>query len=520
MKRLLLLLLAVVLTTLMPSRILAQDTLPDLLEDDEDNTTQADTADGPQRIGIPAASLELDPNESGAIAGYCFDEHLIAPTRLTTFQNVLAGNESAIVRTADGRSGSLREAIRRGDLAIRAHQLNVMFVNRTDGPMSVSLAQPTVLWDRPAGAVNPLALRALATPGLSFDARQKAVWKITNTERRLHALGYLPGSIYSYNPERLRAALNAFQRDHNMAATTDLDAQTAERVRGADEILRNRLRALGFESREGRFARENLGSQIRAYEKFLGVKPVGRWSAALASNLTTTESVIPQLKSLRPQRGQQIADVLGASNGDVLTFLGTSRGMMVLTNTPTGLELWTRTGRTFSVTDRGVEAIRTIDETAAAMAQRASRKGHVVIYAGVAESGVTTLTVGERVVDVDAAELALFVAGGAIPKALESMLSPMLPQSSSNRWTGASDAKTFVVYRSPLQQGRAAEALERNGLAQVDGGKLAGALDRVYGDRMTLYVTDDLRAGATRYDRSMGMREHPSARGIGLALAD
>jgi peptidoglycan hydrolase-like protein with peptidoglycan-binding domain len=519
-KRLLLLVLAFAFGALAP-QLRAQSTLPDLLLDDEETETSADSTDGPQRIGIPAASLELDPNEAGAIAGYCFDEHLIAPTRVTTFDNILAGGDAATVRTASGRQVSLRDAVRNGSVAIKAQQLRVMFVNKTDEPMELRLDRPVVLWDRAAGKVNPLALAALEAPDASYDARQRAIWRVTSAERRLRSLGYNTGSIYDFNAQKMRAAMNAFQRDNGLPTTTELDMNTVNRIATVDESMRSRLRSLGFTSRDARFAKEDLGAQIRSYQKFLGRRPSGRWSGDLATSLASTESLLPQLNAIRPAKGQQVADVLAGDNAaSVLTYLNNGKGLLVLTETPSGVELWSRNGRSYSFTSRGADAVRSIDDAASKLAQRASKDGRVVLYAGVAKNGTTPVVVGDRTIDVDSRELASFVAGGAVPSALDAAIAPMVPESTSNQWTGGSaNTKTFVVYRSPLQQGRASSTLDELGLEQVDGRKLAGALDRAYTGRMALFVSDDLRVGAQRYESSMGSLG-VSLREMGLALAE
>jgi len=519
-KRLLLLVLGLIATSLLPHMMRAQETLPDLLEDDDESTILADSADGPQRIGIPAASFDLEPSESGAITGYCFDEHLIAPTRVTNFSTILAGGESAVVRTADGRERSLRQAVREGQIAIRARQLDVAFVNRTDQSMQVRLPQPMVLWDRSGGQVNPLALAALGAPNVSNDARQKAIWKVTNTERRLHSLGYLAGSMYDYDRDRFVNAVNAFQREHDMTPTSELDVATIKRVAVVESELRDRLRTLGFTSREPRFAREALASQIRSYEAFLGRPASGRWSEQLAGTLGSTETILPQLELVRPGRGQQIADVLGGDRAEsVLTYLNDGRAMLMLAEAPSGVELWSRNGRRSSRVGTGAEAAMAIDRAAASLAGRASKNGRVVIYPGVARDGMTPVTVGGRTVEMSASELARFVDGGAMPQALESALASMIPSGESNRWTGGGATPSFVLYRGPLQQGRAAGALARLGLEQVDAARLAGALERTYGDRVDLYVSNDLRIGAERYDRSMGSLV-VAPRSPELALAD
>lgn len=506
MKRLLLLVPALFFTILASQLLRAQTTLPDLLEgEDDESTILADSADGPQRIGIPAATFELAPSESGSIAGYCFDEHLIAPGRVTSFDHVLAGNEAAVVRTADGRERSLRQAVRNGDVAIRAQQLTVAFMNRSGQPMQVRLSEPMVLWDRPAGQVNPLALAALGAPNASYDARQKAIWKVTNTERRLHALGYLAGSMYDYDRDRLVAAVNAFQKEHGMEPTKDLDLSTIQRVATVESALRDRLRALGFASRDARYAREALASQIRGYEKFLGRPASGRWSDALATSLGSTESILPRINAIRPSKGEQIADVLsGEKAATVLTYVNDGKGMMVLTGTDAGVELWKRTGRMWQVTAREADALRAIDRAAATLAARASKEGRVVIYPGLSKEGVASITVGERTVDVSARELAAWVDGGAIPAALQNLLDALVPPSVGTAETGGTTPKTFIVYQSPLNQGRAGATVRRLGLEQADAAQLATALDRTYGGRASIYISNDLRIGADRFEPSMG----------------
>jgi peptidoglycan hydrolase-like protein with peptidoglycan-binding domain len=505
-KRLLLPVLALAFGALAPQMVRAQSTLPELLEDGDQPTT-ADSSDGPQRIGIPAATFDLSPSESAQIAGYCFDEHLIAPTRVTSFDHILAGAEGATVRTSDGRAEGLREAIRNGDVAVRAQQLTVAFTNRSGGPIELRLARPTVLWDRPAGSVNPLALAALDAPNASYDARQRAIWRVTSAERRLQALGYPTGSIYNFDAARMKSAMNAFQRDNGLPETSELDLATIERINTVDAALRSRLRALGFQTREARFARENLGSQIRACEKFLGLPQTGRWTSDLAARVASTERLVPQLNGIRPAKGQQIADVLATSSAsDVLSYIDDGRTLMLLTQAPAGIELWSRAGRAYQFGGRDADALRAVDRAAATLASRASKNGRIVLYAGIADGATAPVTIGGRSVDVDARELAAFVAGGAVPKALDAALAPMLPQSAATQWTGGGGgpAPTIVVYHGPLQQGGAPAALDRMGLAQADGVKLAAALDRTYGARMSLYVSDDLRVGAEPYEQGMG----------------
>jgi hypothetical protein len=78
----------------------------------------------------------------------------------------------------------------------------------------------------------------------------------------------------------------------------------------------------------------------------------------------------------------------------------------------------------------------------------------------------------------------------------------------SNGLTGRTVAPKLVVYRGPFVQGRSVESdkplLATLGLEQVDGKSLAKALDRTYGERTAVYVSDDLRAGARSIRSTMG----------------
>ena len=102
MKRSLYLLFAISLAFLAPTLSFGQLQLPGMIDGDE-GSFPSDTSSPPQRIGVPPVEVDLSEGGEASIAGYCFDEYLIAPRRVTNFENILAGDNSAIVRYADGR---------------------------------------------------------------------------------------------------------------------------------------------------------------------------------------------------------------------------------------------------------------------------------------------------------------------------------------------------------------------------------------------------------------------------------
>jgi hypothetical protein len=474
----------------------AQPSIDDLLEG-EDTPPTTDTIP-PQRIGVPAIEMVLGPGQSGTATGYCFDEYLIAPRRVTRFQNVLAGNSDAIVRTADGKTSTLSDAIASGAVAVRAHQLDVSFINRTGARMQVELRKPTVLWDRPAGAVNPAALSALKGSDGGDESIQNQVWRITTGERRLNLLGYDKGSMWDYNAERLRNAAIAFQKENALPETGQLDPQTTSQLARLDEGLRKRLRTIGFRDREGRSIKEDLGAQIRAFEKYVGASPTGQWSPDLAARLNTSEAIISQLNGLKSDGSD------ATSNPAVLTSLNYSKGFLALVETPNGVELWSRRGSTLHFEGRDKAAIRSMDDAAAALATRATKGDRVVIYPRVGSGDMATVMVGRQNVEVAAKALDTYLKGGAMPAELATALAPMISAPSTPTGGSITNNSKVVIYNGPFAADRAGAGLARLGLSQPDGTEIAKSLDRTYGDRITLFTSSDLRTGAERFTGAMG----------------
>ena len=496
MKRSMLLLMIGLLYGAFSPSAWAQPSIDDLLEG-EDTPPTTDTIP-PQRIGVPAMEMVLGPGQSGSATGYCFDEYLIAPRRVTRFQNVLAGNNNAIVKSADGKTITLKEAIANGSIAVRAVQLDVSFINRTGSQLALQLKSPTVLWDRPAGDVNPTALRVLNGGNRDEESRQEQVWRITTGERRLNLLGYDQGSMWDYNAERMHAATVAFQRDNGLAESGELDPSTTQRLASLDDALRTRLRTIGFKDREGRSLKEDLGAQIRAFEHYVGAPTSGRWSPELATRLATSERLISQLNGLKGD-GSNLAD-----SPAVLTSLNYSKGFLALMQTPEGVELWSRTGSTLHFEGRDQAAIRSMDDAAAALATRATKGDRVVIYPRVGSGEMASVTIGSQQIEVDARELAAYLDGGAMPAPLATAIAPMVSAPADPTGRSVATASKVVIYKGPFATERAGAGLARVGLSQPDGGRIAKALDRTYGDRITLFTSSDLRTGAERFTGGMG----------------
>jgi len=492
-----LLALALLLMAAIPFNAYGQSILRGLIEE-EDSSSESDTVP-PQRVGVPQIDMNLSDNGSSSVTGYCFDEYLIAPRRTTRFENVLAGNTGATVTTSDGRTISLKDAIDNGSIAVRALQLRVTFTNRTGSPLAVRTNGPLVLWDRPGGYVNEGALRVLRTDEGDYDWRQKMIWRNTTAERLMAVLGYYDGSVWDIDRDRFQMAAARFQRDNNLDAGGDLNDATINRLLQINNDLRGELRSIGFRDREGRSIREDLAAQIRAYQRYLGQMPTGRWSPELAARLASDRVTIPQVNALRVD-GRSIADVLAANPdaGTVLTYLNGPKSLLILAETPEGTELWSRSRSRLTLEGRDARGLRKLDEAAAELALRATRGDRLVIYPRVGEEGKVMLMVGARAVEIDGASLNRYLDGGDAPKALAAVLDPMMPAPGSEM-TGRRTAPKLVVYRGPLLQGRSGAAtLAKAGLVQADGSRLAGALDRTYGDRAMVYLSDDLRAGASQ----------------------
>lgn len=522
MKRLMLLALALMFSAVMPFDAYGQSILRGLIEDDANNNSLAEDTIPPQRIGVPQFDMNLSENSTGSVTGYCFDEYLIAPRRPTQFENVLAGNSDATV-LVNGRKMPLKEAIASGAVSVEAHELRVTFANHTDGPMAIKASRPVVLWDRPGGYVNDNAIKVLESKDGDYNWRQKMVWRQTSAERLLEVLGYYEGSVWDIDRDKFRMAAARFQHDNNLADAGQLDDATVDRLLQTNEELRNRLRSIGFRDRAGRSIREDLAAQIRGYQKYLGQPTSGRWSPELTTRLAADERTIPQVNALRVD-GRSISEVLAdnPNTADVLTYLNDSKSLMILTGTEGDMELWSRKNRAVTFEGRGLRAINKLDDAAAALAVRASKDDRVVIYPRASQEGMMTLMVGDRAVEIDGASLNRYLDGGAAPKALAAVLEPMMP-SPGSEMTGLRTAPKFIVYRGPLMQGRSGEAtLARVGLRQADGTKLASALDRSYGDRSSIYISDDLRSGAVQFrggEKDMGSLDNVRTSGARFAMA-
>ncbi|MEP7220323.1 MAG: peptidoglycan-binding protein [Bacteroidota bacterium] len=521
MKRSTLLALAFIFTAAFPLVSRGQSTLKDLVPDD-DNPIAGDSA-APQRIGLPPAQIEFSENQTRSLTGYCFDQYLIAPRRVTNFQHVLSGNRDAEVHTASGKTMTLSDAIAKGAVAIKAVQLQVMFQNRLNEPMSITLKHPAVLWDRDGGEVNQQALNVLESDNHNSEWRQQAIWRITTAERQLKLLGYYDGSVWNIDRDRFHAAAAAFQRENGIEENGELDNGTIVRLVSNEGELRDRLGKLGFRDREGNSLFEDPAAQIRAYQRYAGTKPNGRWNKDLSSRLAVDERIVPQLNALRSD-GRPMADALkdSPSRSDILTYLNARGGMMALVETPQGIELWGRRGGSYQFQGRGTDAVKRMDEAAYALSVRATKDNRVVIYPRLGDDHTMIVAIGDRNISVDAGRLAAFLNGGKIPDELANAMAPLLPKGSV--LTGGGSAATVIVYRGPLVQGKQVDGkslLQRSGVNQVDGARLAQALDRTYGDRADLYLSDDLRIGATRLrgatDQGAGMVGTGSAVGDGAA---
>ncbi len=515
-----LLAMGVLVTALSPIGSNAQSILRGLIEEDGASTNIEDSVP-PQRVGMPQFDMNLSENGTGSVTGYCFDEYLIAPRRTTRFENVLAGNTDAVVRTADGHSMSLKDAIAKGDVSVRALQLRVTFANNTPRPMTIRASRPVVLWDRHGGDVSQNALNVMASPSDDYDLNQKRVWRYTTAERVLAVLGYYEGSVWDIDRDRFQMAAASFQRDKGMAAGGQMNDETVNQLLSTDQELRSRLRSLGFRDQEGRSIHEDLAAQIRGYQRYLGMKPTGRWSQELASRLSSDEKFVPQIAALKVD-GKTIGEVL-ADNGkipDVLTYLKGEKGVMILMQTPEGVELWNRNGRSLKFEGKNDAALRKLDDAAARRVSMASKEDRVVIYPRAGNGEKVALMVGDRTVEVDGNELNRYLDGGELPKAMAAMLDPIVP-SAGSEMTGRRNAPKLIVYRGPMAQGRTGiEPLRKAGLDQADGARLATALDRSYGDRAMVYLSDDLRLGAKQLrNEDMGALRTIRPSGASLALA-
>ena len=494
---------ALLLFLLFPLVSRSQVSIGDMIGEDGSEPVSGDSS-APQRIGIPPQShpgtegFDLSMNETRSVMGFCFDEYLIAARRPTPFQHVLAGKNDATVRTADGRTFTMQEAIDKGLLAVNDFQLNISFTNRSKGPLSIRIDHPIVLWDRAAGDVNPAALAVLESPNDDYEWRQENVWRVTTAERRLGVLGYHDGSVWNIDRNQFTSDLASFQRAHNLQATGTLDDATIDQLASLDNTLRGRLRSLGFRDREGRSMKEDLAAQIRAYQRYTATKPSGSWSLDMLMQLNSDEQLVAGLNTIR-STGKSLGEMLAKSPSNVTTCLNGPKGMMALVESPKGIDLWGRQNGSYQWVARGRDAVRSMDAAASALAQKATKGNRIVIYPHVGNTSKVSLGVGSQVVETDISSMAEFLNGGAVPPELDEVLSGLVAMNSSPS-TGDVVLPKVVVYRGPFVQGRSPETessmLSRLKLNQIDGAKLATALESSYGTRASLYVSDDLRVDA------------------------
>lgn len=541
MKRSVLYILAIVFAVSYPLALRAQGDLNPLIEGDDPSSAHDSVP--PQRIGIPpgeaaepretpdgeastqAEPMQLSSNETGVVEGYCFDEHLIAPRRLTRFQNVLAGGDVRVT-LGDGRSMGLKEAIDGRLLEVSAQQLQVRFTNRSGGDMQIALNGPIVLWDRPGGYISPASLSALTTGTVgSTRNRQEAIWRVTTAERSMGVLGYYDGSHHQMDPVRFEKAIRDYQVANGLTPNGVMDPATTAHIANEGRALADQLRALGFRDSEGRSLKPDLAAQIRAYQRYTGQSPTGRWSPSLAQRFASDQKILPQISALRP--AATVGETLKSGRSEnVLTYLNGLKSFQTLVETPQGIELWGRRGSTIQFQARDRQAVQNMDDAAAAMAQRANAANRIVVYPRASSGDLAAILVGNRTINLDAQSLRRYLDGGTIPAELASALDPTVPRVVQE--TGGAGKASIVVYRGPFVQGRGGDAgagtsaLSRVGLVQTDGAVLAKALDRTYGDRAVVYVSNDLRVGATRLKpgtESQGSRFDGADRGSRFALA-
>jgi hypothetical protein len=117
---------------------------------------------------------------------------------------------------------------------------------------------------------------------------------------------------------------------------------------------------------------------------------------------------------------------------------------------------------------------------------------------------MATILVGNQNLEIDAKQLDSYLKGGTMPPALATALAPMVSAPSSPTGGTKLAGSKVVIYNGPFAADRAGAGLARLGLSQPDGTELAKSLDRTYGDRISLFTSSDLRAGAERFNGSMG----------------
>jgi hypothetical protein len=161
--------------------------------------------------------------------------------------------------------------------------------------------------------------------------------------------------------------------------------------------------------------------------------------------------------------------------------------------------------------------VQNLDDAAAALALQATKGDRVVIYPRIGNRGAAMVAVGKKTVTLDDKSMAAYLDGGAMPEELAKAIDPLVPNGTAE--TGMRAAPSLIVYRGPfVQRENGPRALASLGLDQIDGAKLARALDRTYGSRASLYLSDDLKVGADRL-RNLDQGSLAPARTRGARLA-
>ena len=81
-------------------------------------------------------------------------------------------------------------------------------------------------------------------------------------------LGYLDGSVWDYDQNRVTSAAQQFQREKGLQQSGELDRGTIAALASSDAELRERLRRMGFADREGNSLYEDLS--VRENLEFVG----------------------------------------------------------------------------------------------------------------------------------------------------------------------------------------------------------------------------------------------------------
>jgi hypothetical protein len=340
----------------------------------------------------------------------------------------------------------------------------------------------------------------LETGPNDYDLRQKKIWQVTTAERDLALLGYYDNSVWHYDATKLRNATTTFQKLAGIAQSGQLDDLTMSAISGSSRALQKRLRSVGFPEQynSSPSPKPDLAGQIRNYQRAIGAPTTGRWSGDLAGRLGTHERIVPQVQAIHPRGGATTGASKSVETGsDVLAWIEKGRDMMVLVQTPEGVELWKRRGSRVVLDDRGVDAFYAIDNVAANRALEKNADERTIIYSHVTGSdGRALVEIGDRSVDLDARSLAAFVNGGAIPPALEREIDNLIAKKGGDPsgMTGARRTPNLVVYRGPFVDEKVEKPMRQLDMSRIDSDDLARAIGRAYGEKVSLSLIDDLES--------------------------